>query len=85
MYLTPKYATFVVYVSHVSPRAWLRITFTDVGPKVLVSYYGHSYGAQILCWRLSNGERQKPYLLKGRWQPGGLGAYKTPVLLKAKS
>ena len=49
VYLTPKCATFVVYVSHFSPRAWLRTAFTDVGPKVLVSYYGHSYGARILC------------------------------------
>ena len=33
--------------------------FADVGPKVLVSYYYHSYGAQFLCSRLSLGEDGK--------------------------
>ena len=27
----------------------------DVGPKVLIRYYYHSYGAQFLCWRLTLG------------------------------
>ena len=34
-------------------------TFADVGPKVLIRYYYHSYGAQFLCWRLSLGEDGK--------------------------
>ena len=33
--------------------------FADVGPKVLIRYYYHSYGAQFLCWRLSLGEDGK--------------------------
>ena len=41
--------------------------FADVGPKVLIRYYYHSYGSQFLCWCLSFGRRrQKPYLLEGR-------------------
>ena len=31
----------------------------DVGPKVLIRYFYHSYGAQFLCWRLSLGEDGK--------------------------
>ena len=54
-------------VSHFSPRrgSW-RPGFADVGPKVLIRYYYHSYGAQFLCWRLSLGNDGKPYLLEGR-------------------
>ena len=37
----------------------LRPGFADVGPKVLIRYYYHSYGAQFLCWRLSLGEDGK--------------------------
>ena len=44
-------------VSHFSPRRGSRRPgFADVGPKVLIRYYYHSYGAQFLCWRLSLGE-----------------------------
>ena len=44
-----------VCVSLLKP-AWLpSTTFTDVGPKVLVSYWYHSYCAQFLCWRLPDG------------------------------
>ena len=59
VYHTPKCATYVC-VSHFSPRrgSW-RPGLADVGPKVLVSYYYHSYGAQFLCWRLSLGEDGK--------------------------
>ena len=46
-----------VCVSRFSP-AWLP-GFPDVGPKVLIRYYYHSYGAQFLCWRLSLGEDGK--------------------------
>ena len=55
-------------VFHFSPRRGSRRPgFADVGPKVLIRYYYHSYGAQFLCWRLSLGaRRQKPYLLEGR-------------------
>ena len=43
-------------VSHFSPqRGSRRPGFADVGPKVLIRYYYHSYGAQFLCWRLSLG------------------------------
>ena len=41
-------------------RAWLPWTgFADVRPKVLIRYFYHSYGAQLLCWRLSFGEDGK--------------------------
>ena len=33
--------------------------FADVGPKVLIRYYYHFYGATFLCWRLSSGEDGK--------------------------
>ena len=33
--------------------------FADVGLKVLIRYYYHSYVAQFLCWRLSLGEDGK--------------------------
>ena len=38
----------------------LSVAFTDVGPKVQVSYYGHFYCAQFLCRHLSNGETATP-------------------------
>ena len=49
-------------------RAWPREAgIADVGPKVLVRYYYHSYGAKFLCWRLSFwGRWQRPYPLEGR-------------------
>ena len=52
---------YVCYVclcmSHFSPlRGSRRPGFADVGPKVLIRYYYHSYGAQFLCWHLSLGE-----------------------------
>ena len=44
-------------VSHFCPRRGSRRPgFADVGPKVLIRYYYHSYGAQFLCWCLSLGE-----------------------------
>ena len=47
------------YVSLLFP-AWLQSSaFTDVGLKVLVSYWYHSYGAQFLCWRLTFRETAK--------------------------
>ena len=42
-----------VCVSRHSPAWPQRAAFTDVRPKVLISYYDHSYGAQFLCWPLS--------------------------------
>ena len=47
-------------VSHLSLRRGSRRPgFADVGPKVLIRYCYHSYGAQFLCWRLSLGEDGK--------------------------
>ena len=41
-------------------RAWLpRTGFADVGPKFLIRYYYHTYGAQFLCWCLSFGKDGK--------------------------
>ena len=49
-----------LYVPHFSSRRGPRRPgFADVGPKVLIRYYYHSYGAQFLCWRLSLGEDGK--------------------------
>ena len=43
-------------VSHFSSRRGSRRPgFADVGRKVLIRYYYHSYGAQFLCWGLSLG------------------------------
>ena len=44
-----------VCVSLLSPAGLSSTAFTDVGPKVLVSYWYHSYGAQFLCWHLTFG------------------------------
>ena len=42
------------------PQAWLpRTGVAAVGPKGLVRYYYHSYGAQLQCWPLSFGEDGK--------------------------
>ena len=47
-------------VSHFTPgRGSREADFADVGLKVLIRYYYHSYGAQFLCWRLSFGEDGK--------------------------
>ena len=47
-------------VSHFCPRrGFRRPSFADVGPKVLIRYSYHFYGAQFLCWRLSLGEDGK--------------------------
>ena len=53
----PQVCYVCLFVSHVSPRrgSW-RPGFTDVGPKVLIRYYYHSYAAQFLWWRLPLGE-----------------------------
>ena len=67
----PPSATFVVYVSLFSPRAWLHTAFTYVGPKVLVSYYGHSYGTQFVCWGLSKGRTAKAVPTKRGGGGGG--------------
>ena len=49
-----------LYVSHFTPWRGSRILgFADAGPKVLIWYYYHSYGAQFLCWGLSFGEDGK--------------------------
>ena len=49
-----------LYVSHFTPRHGSRRPgFADLGPKVLIRYYYHSYGAPFLCWRLSFGEDGK--------------------------
>ena len=59
VYHTPKCAKYVC-VSHFCPRRGSRrLGFADVGPKVLIRYYYHSYGAQFLCWHLSFGEDGK--------------------------
>ena len=55
-----------LYVSHFTPRRGSRRPgFADVGPKVLMRYYYHSYGAQILCWRLSLGKTAKALPTRG--------------------
>ena len=47
-------------VSHFTSRRGSReVGFAAVGPKVLIRYYYHFYGAQFLCWRLSFGEDSK--------------------------
>ena len=67
-----------VCVSLLSP-AWLPSSaFADVGPKVLVRYWYHSYGAQFLCWRLAFGETAKALPTRGEGWPSVLRAYKTP-------
>ena len=68
-----------VCVSFLS-RSWLptQWAFADVGPKVLVSFWYHSYGAQFLCWRLSFGGTAKAVPTRGEGWPSGLRAYKTP-------
>ena len=49
-----------LYVSHFSPcRGSRRLGFADFGPKVLIRYYYHSYGAKSLCYRLTLGEDGK--------------------------
>ena len=55
-------------VSHFSPqRGSRRPRFADVGPKVLIRYYYHSYGAKFsVLAPILGGRRQKPYLLEGR-------------------
>ena len=56
----PQVCYVCLCVSHYSPRRGSQGPgFADVGLKVLVSYYYHSYGAQFLCWRLSLGEDGK--------------------------
>ena len=58
-----------LYVSHFTPRrGFQRPGFADLGPKVLIRYYYHSYGAQFLCWRLSFGEDGK----SATYQRGGV-------------
>ena len=56
----PEVCYVCLCVSHFSPRRGCRRPgFADVGPKVLIRYLFHSYGAQSLCWRLSLGEDVK--------------------------
>ena len=60
VYHTPMCATYVCVCLTSTPwRGSRRPGFADVGPKVLIRYYCHSYGAQFLCWRLSLGEDGK--------------------------
>ena len=68
-------------VSSFSPRRGSRKPgFADVGPKVLIRYYYHSYGAQFLCWRLSLGEDGRNALpTRGEGWPSVLRAYKRPI------
>ena len=65
MNLTPKCVTYAESTG-----------FTDVGPKVLVSYYYHSYGAYQ--W----GKTAKALPTKGEGWPSVLRAYKTPIFAK---
>ena len=56
----PQVCYVCLCVSPFSPRRGSRRPgFADVGPKVLIRYNYHSYGAQFLCWRLSLGEDGK--------------------------
>ena len=53
-------ATYIcVCLASLPGRGSWRPSFADVGPKVLIRYYYHSYGAHFLCWRLSLGEDGK--------------------------
>ena len=72
-------------VSHFSPgRGSLRPGFADVGPKVLVRYWYHSYGAQFLCCRLSLGKTANALPTTGEGWPSVLRAYKTPIFAKGQ-
>ena len=72
-------------VSHFSPGRGSRTPgFADVGPKVLVRYWYHSYGAQFLCWRLSLGKTAKALPTTGQGWPSVLRAYKTPIFAKGQ-
>ena len=57
--ITPSVLHMSGCVSPLSPRGSRRPGFANIGPKVLIRYYYHSYGAQFLCWRLSLGEDGK--------------------------
>ena len=52
-YHTAKFAAYICICICFSPALLPSSSFTDVGPKFLVSYRYHSYGAKFLCWRLS--------------------------------
>ena len=66
--------------------AWLPpTTFADVGPKVLVRYWYHSYGAQFRFWCLTFGEAAKALPTREKGRPSVLRAYKTLIFLNAKS
>ena len=56
-------------------------TFTDVGSKVLVSYYNHTWGPEFLCWRLFKGGKAEALRTRRERWPNVLRAYKTPVSL----
>ena len=72
-------------VSHFPPqRGSRRPGFADVGPKVLIRYYYHSYGAQFLCLRLSWGKTAKALPTRGEGWPSVLRAYKTPIFAKGQ-
>ena len=73
-----------VCVSLLSPPWLLSLAFTDVGPKVLVSYWYHSSCAQFLWWCLTFGETAKAQPTGGGGWPSVLRAYKMPILLEAK-
>ena len=67
-------------VSHFSPRRGSRRPgFADVGPKVLIRYYYHSYGAQFLCCAYPWGKTAKALPTTGEGWPSVLRAYKTPI------
>ena len=82
----PQVCYVCLYVSHFTPRRGSRRPgFDDVGPKVLIRYYYHSYGAQFLCCRLSLAKTAKALPTRRVGWPSVLRAYKTPVFLRAKN
>ena len=71
-----------VCVSVHSPMGLPSLAFTDVRLKVLVSYWYHSYGAQLLCWRLTFGETARALPTKAEGWPSELRAYNTPIFCR---
>ena len=67
------------------PPAWLPfLAFTDVRPKVLVSYWYHSYGAKFPCWRLTFEKTANTLPTREEGWPSVRRAYKTAIVLEAK-
>ena len=67
-------------MSHFSPRRGSRRPgFADVGPKVLIRYYNHSYGANFCAGAYPWGKTAKALPTRGEGWPSVLRAYKTLI------